>query len=372
MPVLDKQSAAPLHLKLNSVLISLGILCVALVLGKEIILPILFSILLANLLLPFTNFLVRKKVYKSITIILPLLVSILVGAGIVYFLSSQIVHFTEDVPALERRFDAVSHSFQVWFRESTSITIRRQNQYLQETMTDLQDRAPGFMGSTVASLTGILAYAVLMPLYTFLILYYRTMIKAFLISVFKNGSEQDVREILTESTDIAQKYLIGLALETTLVFTLNVTGFLILGIKYPVFLALLAALLNLIPYVGMLVANVMCMLITLVSSTSTTDVLWVGLILAVVQFLDNNIGMPLIVGNRVRINALVTIIGVLVGGALCGIPGMFLAIPGLAVLKVVFDKIPDLHPWGMLLGDSIETAEQATPRNRVKKQTLKH
>jgi predicted PurR-regulated permease PerM len=80
----------------------------------------------------------------------------------------------------------------------------------------------------------------------------------------------------------------------------------------------------------------------------------VGVILAVVQFLDNNFGMPLIVGNKVRINALVTIVGVLVGGALCGIPGMFLAIPGLAVLKVIFDKVPELQSWGTLLGDNSE------------------
>jgi len=77
-----------------------------------------------------------------------------------------------------------------------------------------------------------------------------------------------------------------------------------------------------------------------------------------VRLLDNNVGMPLIVGNKVRINALVTLIGVLVGGALCGIPGMFLAIPGLAVMKVIFDKVPELQPWGTLLGDGSLDAKQ--------------
>ncbi len=93
-----------------------------------------------------------------------------------------------------------------------------------------------------------------------------------------------------------------------------------------------------------------------------SDVLWVGLILAAVQFIDNNFGMPLIVGNKVRINALVTIVGVLIGGALCGVPGMFLAIPGLAVLKVIFDKVPELQAWGLLLGDETENAAAKKPR----------
>jgi predicted PurR-regulated permease PerM len=294
-----------------------------------------------------------------LSIILPLGLSIVVIAGIVYFLSSQIVNFMDDIPTLKERMGDVADSFQVWVRENTNITIRKQNQYIKDTVTDLKENAPGLVGKTFVSITGLLIYVVILPLYTFLILFYRANIKSFLISVFKNGSAERVNDVLTESTSIAQKYITGLLIETTLVFTLNTVGFLILGIKYAVFLALLAALLNLIPYVGIIVANVICMLITLISSDSYTNVLWVGIILLVVQILDNNFGMPLIVGNKVRINALVTIIGVFIGGALCGIPGMFLAIPALAFLKVVFDKIPELNPWGVLLGEDIEVTSSA-------------
>ncbi len=349
---MNKQVATPFYQKFSLMLITLLILVLALAFGKDLILPLLFAILLANLLLPLTSFLERKGTYKPIAIFLPILLAIVIGAAVIYFLSSQIINFMADVPTLQKRFNDISHSFQVWFRENTSITIRKQNQYISDTVIDLKDNASGIMGSTVASITQILTYAFLVPIYTFLILLYRKTIKIFLIRVFKNDNESTVKDILTESTSIAQKYLTGLLIETALVFTLNAIGFLLLGIQYAIFLALLAALLNLIPYVGMLVANVMCMTVTLVSSEDSRYVIGVGLILAVVQFLDNNFGMPLIVGNKVRINALVTIIGVLVGGALCGIPGMFLAIPGLAVLKVIFDRVPDLHPWGLLMGDN--------------------
>lgn len=349
---MEKKTEAPFYQKLSFNLISLALICVALIYGGDIIIPVLFAILLANLLLPMVNFLARKKFNRPLSIIVPLFLSIVVIAGIVYFLSSQIMHFVDDVPALKERMNEVADSFQVWIKENMNVTIRKQNQYIKETVTDLKENAPGLVGQTFASLTGILIYVVLLPLYTFLILFYRTNIKKFLISVFKNGSETKVTEVLTESTTIAQKYILGLLIETTLVFTLNTIGFLVLGIKYAVFLALLAALLNLIPYVGIIVANVICMVITLVSSDSANNVLWVGIILLVVQLLDNNFGMPLIVGNKVRINALVTIIGVFIGGALCGIPGMFLAIPALALLKVIFDKVPELNPWGMILGDN--------------------
>lgn len=351
-PIMNTHVTPPFYQKFSLMLVALSILVVAIAFGKDIILPLLFAILLANLLLPLTSFFERKGTYKPIAILLPILLALLVGAAIIYFLSSQIINFMEDVPTLQKRFNEISHSFQVWFRESTSITIRKQNQYISDTVTELKDNASGIMGSTVASITQILSYVFLIPIYTFLILFYRKTIKTFLIRVFKNGNEDTVTDILTESTGIAQKYLTGLLIETALVFTLNTVGFLLLGIEYAIFLALLAALLNLIPYVGMLVANVICMTVTLVSSDDSRYVIGVGLILAVVQFLDNNFGMPLIVGNKVRINALVTIVGVLVGGTLCGIPGMFLAIPGLAVLKVIFDRVPDLHPWGLLMGDN--------------------
>jgi predicted PurR-regulated permease PerM len=361
---MSKPNALPFYQKLCYMLISAALICVALYFGKDIILPVLFSILLASILLPFTNFLARKKFNQALSILLPLFLSIIISAGVMYFLSSQIMSFMDDVPALKERVNEISRSVQVWFRQTTDITIRKQNQYINETVNDFKENAPELVGSTFDSLAGILVYIVLIPLYTFLILYHKKNIKRFLISVFKNGSEERVNEVLTESTSVAQQYIRGLLIETALVFILNMIGFLILGIKYAVFLALFAALLNLIPYVGILVANVICMLITLASTDSVSSVIWVGIILAFVQFLDNNFGMPLIVGNKVKINALVTIIGVLIGGALCGISGMFLAIPGLAVLKVIFDKVPDLQPWGALLGDSTEemksNAQQAT------------
>jgi len=365
----------PFYQRLSLVLISITILCIGLFYGQGIILPILFAILLAMLLLPATNFLSRKKFPKPLSIIIPLFLSIVTLGALIYFLSSQVVNFLDDAPALRERIGEVSASFQKWLNSALKISVPKQNQYLKDTVEGIKGNAPKMLGATFLSITEVISYLVLLPIYTFLILYYRSTIKVFFIRVFKNGDEGQIREVLSKSGTIAQQYITGLLIETTIVFTLNTIGFLILGIKYAIFLALLAALLNLVPYVGMLVANIMCMFITIVTSENMSDVLWVGIILAAVQFIDNNFGMPMIVGNKVRINALVTIIGVLIGGALCGIPGMFLAIPGLAVLKVIFDHVPDLEAWGLLLGDETEGAPKRTrialPKLKHKSKTLK-
>ena len=123
--------------------------------------------------------------------------------------------------------------------------------------------------------------------------------------------------------------------------------------QYAVFLGVLAAILNLIPYIGMLIATLFCMLVTVSTSDNLSDVFLVFLVLIVVQFIDNNIIMPKVVSSKVKINALITILGVLVGGSLCGLSGMFLSIPVIAIFKSIFDRVDGLKPWGELLGDEI-------------------
>lgn len=356
---------SPFYLKFGVTLIALALLAAGIVLGRDIIIPILFSILLSMLLLPVVRFLHIKGCHRIISILLPVVFTFVTFAAVLFLLSTQIMHFLEDAPALRERLVNLGDSLQNWVKEHMNIAVSKQNEYIEDTVAGIKEKSPQVVGRTLGSLTGSLAYAVLVPIYTFLILYYRATIKRFIIGVFKDGSEGDVRDVLVQSSNIAQKYVLGLLIETTIVFALNTAGFLIIGIQYAIFLALLAALLNLIPYVGMLTANVFCMVITLVSTDDPRNVLWVGIVLAVVQFVDNNFMMPWIVGNKVRINALVTIIGVLIGGALCGVPGMFLAIPTLAVLKVIFDAVPQMQPWGILLGDQIPAETEKRPRHRV-------
>lgn len=357
----------PFYHRLSLNLLSIALIIVALYLGKDVILPIMFSILLATLLLPIVKFLMNKKIPRPVAILLPLALSLIAAFFIVFLLSKQIVKFMDDLPTLTERVDELKLKAERWVDDQTNITVKKQEQYLDQGVSKLKENAPKVVGATFLTLTGILTYLVLIPIYTFLILFYKDTIKAFLMNSFRGGTEKKVEEVLNESTTVAQHYIVGLSIETALVFALNVIGFLILGIKYAVFLALLAALLNLIPYVGILVANVICMFITLVSAESPTDAIWVGVVLAVVQFLDNNFGMPLIVGNKVKINALVTILGILIGGAICGIPGMFLAIPALAVMKVICERVPDLKAWAILLSDE----ENDSKRKRLSKKPAK-
>jgi len=331
----------------------LALIAFIIFIGQDIIVPLAFAILLAVLLLPLNNYLEKKGVSRVFAIIISLTLFIIFASGIVYFLSSQIARFMNDIPAIKKHLAEHEKTLQHWITQQFNITKTEQTSLVDNATEKIKSSGSGFLGDTFLSVTQGLLLVILLPVYSFLILYYRGMIKTFLIAVFKNEHEAKVVEVLQESKSIVLGYMTGLIIEMGIVAAINSAGFIILGIKYAIFLGIFAAILNMIPYIGMLIASIFCMLITLTTSANISDVVWVVVMLIVVQFIDNNIIMPKVVSSKVKINALITILGVLIGGALAGVAGMFLSIPAIAILKVICDRVEDLKPWGLLLGDDI-------------------
>ncbi len=335
--------------------------------GKDIIVPFAFSLLIAMLLLPLNNFMEKKKMNRVLAIILSLIISTLFFTAIIYFLTNQIVNFAQDVPAIKKQLIHHSQVVQQWLTAHFHITKTEQTTLVEKATDNIKNS--GLIGDTVLSVTQILYVLVLIPVYVFLLLYYRDMIYNFFIQIFGNLHTGRVKEVLKESRYIVQGYMLGLMVEMGIVATINSLGFFILGIHYAIFLGVLAAILNMIPYIGMLIASVFCVLITLSTSNEITDIIGVVAILTVVQFIDNHIIMPNVVSSKVKINALISILGVLIGGVLAGLPGMFLSIPAIAILKVIFDRVEGLQPWGMLLGDEI-TGKKSNAIFRRKKSII--
>jgi predicted PurR-regulated permease PerM len=151
---------------------------------------------------------------------------------------------------------------------------------------------------------------------------------------------------------MVQSYMVGLMIEACIVATLDSVGLLLIGIEHAVLFGVLAAVLNLIPYIGGLIATSLPVAIALTSDTPH-NAFWVIGLFAFVQLVDNNFLIPTIVASKVKINALVSIIVVIIGGALWSVPGMFLALPMTAILKVICDAADPLKPLGFLLGDNM-------------------
>ncbi|RYY56120.1 MAG: AI-2E family transporter [Chitinophagaceae bacterium] len=349
----NQPASLPYYVKFALNLLSVFLLGYLLFIGSDILLPLFFAIILAMLLLPLSNRLVKWHVPEVLAMLLSVLIALLFIAGLIYFLSSQIASFSDDWPSIKQHLNDHIQTVRKWVNDQFNISYKQQDAALKEASTDMKGAGGGVVGTTLLSAVGSLINIILLPIYTFLIMYYRRLIRKFFMDSFGEKNKGSVLEVIEESKTIIQGYMVGLLIEMAVVTGLNAAGFFIIGIQYAFFLALLAAILNMIPYVGMLVASVICMLITLTTSDNMTDVLWTGLILVIVQFLDNNLLMPYIVSSKVRINAMANIVGVLVGGAIAGVGGMFLSIPGVAIMKVVFERVEGLKPWGLLLGDDL-------------------
>ncbi len=363
-------SNLPFYAKFSLSLLGICLLGGLIFIGQDILMPLCFAIVLAILLLPINNWLVKHKFPKVPAMLLSILIAVLGIAGIIYFLSSQVAGFMEDLPKIKQNLNHHLNTAQQWIGENLNISKKEQNKAVQDATNNMKNNGPGMIGTTFMSAASAVIMIVLLPIYTFLIMYYRTLIKKFLVDVFTDKNKSKVEEVLIDSKSIIQSYMVGLIIEMGIVAALNATGFLIIGIDYAIFLAVLAAILNMIPYVGMLVATIICMLVTLTNANELMDIIWVGVVLTVVQFIDNNFLMPYVVSSKVKINALVSIIGVLIGGALAGVSGMFLSIPGIAIMKAVFDRVDELKPWGMLLGDDMSMVSPGI-RRRIRKGEMK-
>lgn len=356
----------PFYFRLTMILLMLVLISAIIYLGQDLVIPLSLATLIAILLIPVCQFLQKRGIPKVPAILIALLITVLFIGGIIWFLSSQIAGFLNDSEQIKKGMDAHLHNLQNWARQQFKLSPTEQQNLLQKAGSQLQGSGGSALGSTVGSLKNMLVLITLLPIYTFLLLYYRGLIKEFLIDVFSNAPKKRVAEIIQESRIVVQAYMFGLIIEMIIVAVLGASGFLIIGIKYAVFLAVFCAVLNILPYIGMLLASVFCVLITLTTSQDFSDILWLMVVILLVQFIDNNIIMPRIVGSKVKLNALMTIIGVVIGGLLCGIAGMFISIPAIAILKIIFDRVEGLQPWGRLLGD--ESNSQSKNKKLLQKE----
>lgn len=339
----------PFYIKAPMVLIGLYLFFNILNLLQEIIVPFAFAGLIAVLLNPVYNRFQKWKFNKIVAIVLTIFIAILVVGGVMFFLSSQMIQFGDMIPQLEKKAMKLLGNLQTWLSTSFGISTEKQMSMLDEAINNSRV----YVGRTVNTLFGIISFFVLIPLYIFLLLFYKPLILNFIFEVFEENNSEQVAEILQETKSAVQSYIVGLMIETTIIATLNSVALLILGVQYALLLGVIGAILNLIPYIGGIIAIALPVLISFITKDGyTTPLLIIGAYM-VIQFLDNNIIVPRVVSSKVSVNALISILVVLLGGTLWGVSGMFLSIPFVAVLKIIFDRIDELKPWGKLLGDAM-------------------
>ncbi len=346
----------PLYAKFAFILLIISIIMSLLYIGQNILIPLLLALLFAILLIPVVVLFNKKlRLPHVFAVLLSVTLFVIFIVSIVMFVTWQVSYITDDWIKIKNNFSIHFQHIQQWIVENYNISYSKQQNYINEVTDGAFKGNREFMGSTLNSFTSTLLNLVLIPIYTFLILLYRAQFKDFLFKIFSQKNELALVSVLKEVKVVVQSYILGLLIEMSIVGTLTTTGFIILGVPYALLLGVITAILNLIPYIGILAAGIIAILATLGNSTDVSMILGIIATNTVVQLIDNNIVVPKIVGHKVHINALATMVGVIVGGAAWGIPGMVLSIPLIAIFKVICDHIDDLKPWGYLLGNVTPT-----------------
>jgi predicted PurR-regulated permease PerM len=341
----------PFYVQSTAVLFGIVLLVYVMSQLADILVPLAFAAFLAILLNPLCNWLQRHKLNRAWSIVVAMFIAIGTVTAVFYLLSTQIIQFGDALPMLEKKFSSITINTKQWVSTNFNVPVEKQDQMVKDALHNSQ----AMVGKTLNGLLATMAIIVLLPVYMFFMLLYKTLILNFLYEVFSEENSKKVSEILGETKGAIQSYIIGLLIETTIVAVLNSTALLLLGVKYGILIGCIGALLNLIPYLGGIIAIALPVLMATVTKDGFSTQLGVILAYIVIQFIDNNILVPRIVSSKVQINALMSIIVVLLGNQLWGLSGMFLSIPFVAVLKIIFDRIDDLKPWGKLLGDNIPT-----------------
>jgi predicted PurR-regulated permease PerM len=212
---------------------------------------------------------------------------------------------------------------------------------------------------------GTLTTVFLLPVYTFLMIYYKTLMLNFLYDIFAEENAREVSTVLRQVKGAIQSYMYGLLIEGLIVAALNTLALMILGVQYAILLGILGAILNVLPFIGGVIAIALPVVVATITKDGFSTQIWIIISYIIIQFLDNHFLIPYIVSAKVRINALISIVAVLLGGAVWGFAGMFLSIPFIGVLKIIFDRIPEMKPWGRLLGDEVPVRRPIRGRARV-------
>jgi predicted PurR-regulated permease PerM len=341
----------PLTVRRSIEMLGLFLVGALIIMASDVIMPLILAFFLSLVLLPVCRFLTKRKVPQAVAILLAILLLAIVVGVFVWLFFMQINNLIVDFPKIRDNLTMHVNNLSAWIEQKGYFSTQQQTKMLNEQSNKLLNYAGGVLGGVAASATGLLLFFGLIPIYIFFLLYYKNLLLNFVFLWFRPANHAKVQEVMRETEAIIKSYIGGLLIQITYMSLLLGITLSLFGIKHAILIAIIFAFLNLIPYVGALIGNVIGVLLTISSSQELGPVLTVLIIIAVVQFLDNNILMPRIVGSKVKINALASIVGVFVGGKLAGISGMFLSLPIIAILKIIFDRTEMFRQWGVLFGE---------------------
>ena len=344
----------PFYFRLCCILISIVILGFLAILGQQILVPMILGLLIAILLMPLCRFMEKRLRFpRGLASILVSILALAVIGGVIYMMSIEVAKLANDWPQFQKQFVVLTNDLQSWISRTFGVRRHDQLEYLNDAAKKSISTGTAILEKALASIGYVLMITGFTFLFTLFFLIYRTHLLKFLVASFSETYHKTVFDVIDNIQFMTKKYLVGLFFQMIIVTVLSFIAYTIIGIKYNFMLAILTGVLNILPYIGIFTALLIGALITFATS-GTSHVLFVVIAIGIIHAIDGNIIMPRVEGSKVKINSLIVIIGLIIGEMLWGIAGMFLTIPVLAIIKIIFDRVEGLQSWGFLMGEDDE------------------
>lgn len=348
------------------VLFIIILLVVILVYGKPFLVPLTFAVLLSMLMLPMVKWLEEKGWNKALATIMALLVIIAFFAALGVFIGWQVADLADDATKIQRQLADRLDDLRHFISQKLGVPPQRQDQIIKEQQAASGGNTSGMITGFLKGLGSFLTDSILVLVYIFLFIYYRAHLKRFLVRLVPDPDEGKALKIVNNAQQVSQKYLTGLSLMIMTLWVMYGIGFSIVGVQNALFFAVLCGLLEVVPFIGNLTGTGVTVAASLAQGADFNMVLGILIVYGLVQFFQTYILEPLVVGAEVNINPLFTIIGLVAGEALWGIPGMILAIPLMGIAKIVCDNIEPLKPFGFLIGEEKKKRDSGGWMKKVK------
>lgn len=327
--------------------------------AKVILVPIAFAALFSVMLYPLCQFFERNGFPRIIAIVLSMLFVFVILTGVVILLSSQVYNFVNNLPHIADKLENTLSGIEWFLYKNFDIELGATSEIWKNSISKFFDSGVFIISGTIKTGLGLLNIFGLIPIYIFLFLLYRNAFSDFFLQMTPIEKHRTVSRILIQIQKVVQSYIVGLVTVMSIVGVLNSASLFIMGIDYALFFGFLAAMLTIIPYIGIFIGSLLPALYALLTMDSPWYALAVILAFGFVQFLEGNFITPRITGSKVKINALAAILALLTGGVIWGAAGLIIFLPLIAVIKVIFDNVAPLKPYGILLGTEISETKSS-------------
>lgn len=361
----------PFYFKATVILVLSALIIAFMILAQNILIPLVLSIFFTFLLLPVSGKLESWRIPKSLSILISILLAFVFFGALIFLFVQQISSFINDWPALQKIISVKWESLQQFVVETFHISKIEQEAWLTNKIKE-NARTGGVLVFGIFSATSsFLASFSLIPIYVFFLTFYKEKIKEFVRLISKGNNDDQALNVVRKVSQVSQKYLTGIFLDVIILSILNTTGFLILGLPHAILFGVLISMLNIIPYVGILIGSLFPIIMAFITFDTLGYTLAVAGVCVFVQFLDNNFITPMVVGRSVSINPLTATLALIASALIWGIPGMILCMPLTGMLKVVLDNVESMKPYGFLLGEEVHFNQPVQVRDSFLKRVTK-